>query len=114
MKYVTINLGENKIEVHNSLLGMETIKVNDKIISNEFSIFGADHYFRIVENEKEVKCKIDVRWSFQGLVYNLYKDEKPIIVYHKNTLRTILTIVFLIVMLNMTFSFKRNYIDLLR
>ncbi len=103
MKYITINLGENKIEVHNSFFGMETIKVNDKIVSNEFSILGADHYFRIIENEKEVKCKIDVRLSFQGVVYNLYKDGKPIIVYHKNTLRTILTIVFLVVMFKYDF-----------
>jgi len=105
MKYFTINLGENKIEVHNSLFGRERIKVNDKIVSDIFSIFGGKHHFTIIENEKKVKCKIDIGLSFQGVVFNFYKDEKPVIVYNKNTFRTIITIVFIIVILKYDFFF---------
>ena len=103
MKYITINLGENKIEVHNSLLGKETIKLNDKIVSDKYSVFGTEHYFNINENGKEVKFKIEISSSFQGVVFNLYKDGKPVIVYHKNTLRTILTIVIVVVILKFNF-----------
>ncbi len=106
MKYITINLEGNKIEVHNSLFGNETIKVNDKIVSDKFSIFGAEHNFKIIENEKEVECKIDIGLSFQGVIFNLYKDEKPILVYNKNTLRSILTIIFLVVLFKYDFFFN--------
>ena len=33
MKFTTIYLEENIIEIHNSFLGKETIKVNNKIVS---------------------------------------------------------------------------------
>ena len=103
MKYITINLGENIIEVHNSFLGKETIKVNDKIVSDKFSLFGTEHNFNILENEKEVKCKINIGLSFQGIVFNLHKDEKPVIVYHKNTLRSVLTLIVIVVILKYDF-----------
>lgn len=106
MKYFTINLGENKIEIHNSIFGNETIKVNDKIVSDKFSIFGANHKFKIIENEREVECKINIGLSFQGVVFNLYKDEKPIVIYNKNTLRGILTIIFLVLLFKYDFFFN--------
>ncbi|WP_154199772.1 hypothetical protein [Ancylomarina sp. 16SWW S1-10-2] len=37
MKFTTIYLEGNTIEVHNSFLGKETIKVNNKIISEKRS-----------------------------------------------------------------------------
>ncbi len=47
MKYTTIYIGENKIEVFNTLLGIEKIKVNGEIVSRKFSIFGTEHNFTI-------------------------------------------------------------------
>jgi len=84
MKYTTINLGDNKIEIFNSILGKETIKVNDEIISSKYSIFGAKHYFSIIENGIEVDCEINIGLSIHGIIYDLYIDNKPIIVANKN------------------------------
>ena len=67
MKYITINLRDNEIEVHNSFLGKETIKVNDKIVSNEFSIFGADHYFRIT------KTGVKLRVACNSFSFSLFQ-----------------------------------------
>jgi len=99
MKYTTINLGENKIEIFNSLLGKEIIKVNNEIVSNKYSILGAEHNFSITENENEVKCKIDIGFSINGVVFDLYKDNKPIIVSPKNGCVGALIVVFIIAVL---------------
>jgi hypothetical protein len=41
MKFTAIYLEENIIEIHNSFLGKETIKVNNEIVSEIRSFFGA-------------------------------------------------------------------------
>jgi hypothetical protein len=79
MKFTTIYLGENKIEVFNSLLGRETIKVNGEIVSQKYSIFGAEHNFIIKENEESVEYKIDFGFGFNGVVFDLYRNSKPIV-----------------------------------
>jgi hypothetical protein len=79
MKFTTIYLGENKIEVFNSLLGRETIKVNGDIVSQKFSIFGTEHNFTVKENEEIVECKIDFGFGFNGVVFNLYRNNKPVV-----------------------------------
>ncbi len=83
MKYSTINLGQNSIEIHNSLLGKETIKVNGNIVSSEYSMFGADHFFTIREDGRTVECKITIGYSWSGVVYDFYKDNRPIIISSK-------------------------------
>jgi hypothetical protein len=97
MKFTTIYLGENKIEVFNSLLGIEKIIVNGEIVSRKFSIFGAEHYFTIKENDKNVECKIDFGFGINGIVFNLYKDNKPIVESPKNG--CLLPIVFFLIVL---------------
>jgi hypothetical protein len=80
MKFTTIYLEENSIEIHNSFLGKETIKVNNKIVSEIRSFFGAEHNFKINENENIVDCRIIIGFSLHGVVFNLYKNNKPIII----------------------------------
>ena len=79
MKFTTVYIGENKIEIFNTLLGVEKIKVNGEIVSKKFSIFGTEHNFAIKENDENVECKINFGFGFHGVVFNLYKDNKPII-----------------------------------
>ncbi|MBS9767124.1 MAG: hypothetical protein KGV44_06255 [Flavobacteriaceae bacterium] len=93
MKYSTINLGNNSIEIHNSAFGKETIKVNNKIVSSKRSLRGAEHTFSIMENNKEVKCKISLGYGRGGVTYDFYKGNEPIIVSSKdNLIPTILII----------------------
>lgn len=80
MKFTTIYLEENIIEIHNSLLGKETIKVNNKIVSEISSFFGAEHNFKLNENGNITDCKIKIGFSINGAVFNLYKNNKPIII----------------------------------
>jgi len=84
MKYTTIHLEGNTIEIHNSILGKETIRVNGEIVSQHYSFFGAKHLFNITENGNEVACKINIKLSMNGVVFDFYKDDKPAIVAAKN------------------------------
>jgi hypothetical protein len=80
MKFTTIYLEENIIEIHNSFLGKETIKVNNEIVSEISSFFGAEHSFKINENDNITDCRIIIGFSLNGVVFNLYKNNKPIII----------------------------------
>lgn len=94
MKFTTVHLENNKIELFNSILGKETIKVNDKIVSEKRSIFGTIHSFKIVENGKDVTCKLATGFGFNGVVIDLYKEGKPIIESPKSGLMGIMIYLF--------------------
>ena len=79
MKFTTITLGDNKIEVFNSFMAKETILLNGKIVSEKRSIVGGTHHFKIIENDQEVACKFILGYGANGVVMSLYKDNKPVI-----------------------------------
>lgn len=79
MKFTTIYLLENKIEISNSLFGNETVKVNDKIVSRKFSFTGATHEFKLLDQGNEVECKIKMGFGFNGVIFSLYLDNKAIV-----------------------------------
>lgn len=79
MKFSTIQLGTNKIEIFNSYLGKETITVNGEIVSEKSSIRGGNHTFTLVENDRKVDCKITLGYGANGVVMDFYKDNIAII-----------------------------------
>lgn len=79
MKLTTIQLGNNKIELINSSLGEETVKVNGEIVSCKYSMLGTNHEFTIAEDGKQVNCSVQFGFGAQGLVFDFYKDGIPII-----------------------------------
>jgi hypothetical protein len=93
MKYTTVHLDNNKIELFNSVFGKETIKVNNEIVSEKRSIMGTEHLFKIKENDNEVECKLVTGFGLNGVVFDLYKDKKPIIESPKNNFIGIILIV---------------------
>ncbi|MGZ2371699.1 hypothetical protein ACXR6G_18105 [Ancylomarina sp. YFZ004] len=84
MKFTTIHLENNKIELFNSVFGKETIKVNNEIVSEKRSILGTEHLFQIKENENEANCRLVTGFGRNGVVFDLYKNDKPIIESPKN------------------------------
>ena len=79
MKFTTINLGDNKIEVFNSFMAKETILLNGKVVSEKRSLTGATHHFKMIEDDQEVACKFIFGYGANGVVMSLYKDNKPVI-----------------------------------
>jgi hypothetical protein len=103
MKFSTIQLGNNKIEIFNSILGKETIKLNGEIVSEKNSITGAKHNFKIIENDQKVDCKLILGYGANGVVMDLYKDNVAIIESPKSSLLAImffLAIIFVFVALS--------------
>ncbi|MFV8347519.1 hypothetical protein [Flavobacterium sp. ZB4P13] len=90
MKFSTIHLGNNKIEIFNSFMGKETIKLNGEIVSEKSSITGAKHNFKIIENDQKVDCKLILGYGANGVVMDLYKDNIAIIESPKSSLLAIL------------------------
>lgn len=99
MKYTTIYLGENKIEIFNSLIGKETIKVNGAVVSSEFSITGTEHHFELTENEEKADCKIVTGFGINGVVIDFYKNDKPIIESPKSGCLGIILVVIVVAFL---------------
>ncbi len=110
MKFTTVHIDDNKIEVFNSFLGKETVKVNGEIVSEIYSILGATHVFKIKENEQDVVCKLVIGFGFSGVVIDLYKDEKPIIESPKNGCLAFFLIVFCIVFIIKALDYFLGYL----
>lgn len=85
MKVTTIHLGNNKIELFNSSLGRETVKVDDEIVSSKYSMLGTDHEFTIMEDGKQVDCVVQFGYGMSGIVFDLYKDGQAIIESEKSS-----------------------------
>lgn len=79
MKYTTIYHEDKKIEIFNSMLGKETIKVDGKTVSSKYSLFGASHYFSLKEDGQTNHYQFHFSMSSNGIVYDFYKNGKPII-----------------------------------
>ncbi len=94
MKFTTIYSGENTIELHNSMLGKETVKVNDEIVSSKYSITGTEHTFSVTENGETQEGRIVTGFSPHGVVFDYYQNGKPIVVSEKGG-----CLVFLIIFL---------------
>ena len=97
MKFSTIQLGTNKIEIFNSYLGKETIQVNGETVSEKNSITGATHSFTIIEDDRKVPCTIILGYCANGIVMDFYKDGIAFIKSPKSSLLLIVFIALFIV-----------------
>jgi len=82
MKFITIQSGDAKIEIHNSIWGKETIKVNDEVVSSQFSFFGSVHNFSRIENNEEIFYEVKIRLGF-GPAVDIYRQGKPLLEFPK-------------------------------
>ena len=97
MKFSTIQLGNNKIEVFNSFLGRESIVLNGKIVSEKSSISGAKHTFTMFESDRKVDCKLNLGYGATGVVMDLYVDNIAIIASPRSSLLLIFVIIAFII-----------------
>lgn len=111
MKFSTVQLGNNKIEIFNSYLGKETIKVNGEIVSEKSSITGATHTFKIIENDRKVDCKLILGYGANGVVMDLYKDNIAIIESPRSSalLIVVLIPIFIIILVVLQIAFHKYF-----
>ncbi len=81
MRYLTLNIDKsNSIEIHNSILGNETIFYNGKEVSKKWSLLGKKHEFSVIENGKETKYKVEIGLRFAtGVSCNIYRNDEAIL-----------------------------------
>jgi len=79
MKFITLHIGDSKIELFNTLLGKETIIVDGQVISEKYSITGANHRFTIRENGQDMQAQLSTKLTINGAIFDLYVDNKPVI-----------------------------------
>jgi len=100
MKVYTIYIKENIIEISNSFLGKETIKVNDRIVSSKYSLFGTNHNFNLTHENNVSNMELNTKLTPHGVLIDLFENGKPIIESSKtNWLRflSILAVVVLVI-----------------
>ncbi len=69
MKYTEIEINQNKIEFHNSILGVEKIIFNEKEVSKKFSILGTIHNFKIEQDDFKITTKYQLfSWNNVELI----------------------------------------------
>ncbi len=79
MKHSTIYYSDNKIELHNTLLGKETVIVNGHEVSERRSIGGTTHRFTVSENGVEKQAQLTTKTNMNGANFDLFVDNKPVI-----------------------------------
>jgi len=84
MKYSTIYHGDSKIELHNSILGKETVIVDEVQVSEKYSFAGTIHRFTIKENGADKQAQLTTKLTINGVAFDLFVDNKPIIEIPEN------------------------------
>ncbi|MCF6240123.1 MAG: hypothetical protein L3J74_02110 [Bacteroidales bacterium] len=81
MKYTEIAIDQNKIEFHNSILGVEKIIFNGKKVSKKFSFLGTTHNFKVGEDDFKISSK-SRPFSWNNLKIIIERNNEKI--YDKN------------------------------
>ena len=83
MRYLTLYIDKSKtIEIHNSLLGNETIFYNKEEVSKKWSFLGAKHEFSVIENGEQINYKIEIGLRLAiGVSCNIYRNDEPILLF---------------------------------
>jgi len=76
---MTIYQGENKIELYNSILGKETVYVNNEKVSSKYSFWGTNHIFEVEEAGEWIEYELTTGLGMYGLTIDLYREGYPVI-----------------------------------
>jgi hypothetical protein len=80
MRYLTLNIADNlQLSIDNSMTGVETICMNEEVVSKKFSFWGAEHTFTREENGEVVNYEVKIGLNFTGIGYNVYRNDEPIL-----------------------------------
>ena len=95
MKFTTIYLDGNCIEVYNILLGKEIIKVNQKEVSARYSIFGGMHKFEV----DGVSYEMSFQFTVHGIAFDLLRNGQPVVVSAKGGCLAIMGLILISLLL---------------
>lgn len=80
MRYLTLNIADSlQLSIDNSMTGVETIYMNEEVVSEKFSLWGAEHTFTREENGEIVYYEVKIGLNFTGIGYDIHRNGKPIL-----------------------------------
>lgn len=81
MQYATIHHAGHRIEIHNSLMGKETVLVDGVEVSSKRSIKGQTHTFSLSTEERRIPCevKFSLGLNSMGVSLEFSADGKPVV-----------------------------------
>lgn len=77
MKYADYNIDNNKLEIYNSITGIELIKLNQRTVSKGFSFFGMNHFFKIGEDQYTIRPYITLK-NYTGIGFSIFKNGEQV------------------------------------
>lgn len=77
MKYAEYKIENQKVEVFNSILGMEKVLLDGRVVSHKFSWFGSEHAFKINNTNYMIRLGIDF-CSINIISVRLFKENRPL------------------------------------
>lgn len=109
MKYAVYQIENEILEFHNSLIGKEALYLNGQNVSEKFSFWGTEHYFKINDDQYSIRPYLSFTAPF-GVSFKIHKNGIPFNAYNrlskKNKWARVLgTVFFLIVGFALGFSF---------
>lgn len=80
MRYLMLNISKGQIlSIDNSMTGVESVYMNDDLVSKKFSFLGAKHTFSREENGENIDYEVKIGLNFTGIGYNIYRDGDPVL-----------------------------------
>lgn len=107
MKCATFYFKDDKIEVFNSILGKETVKVNGIIVSSKYSIYGGTHTFSLKDGDEELDCKIEFGTGEYGMVMDFWAGGDPVMLSEKGGFQFYF---FFVIITGLTAYFLLNFL----
>ena len=85
MKVVTFQVDGHKIELYNSWLGKETVKVDDQIVSSAYSMWGMSHKFNLEEDaQHQYRIETSIGGYPSMVNINLYRNDEALVIWHNS------------------------------
>ena len=78
MKVMSFFHNSNEIEIHNNLLGKETIKYNGETMSSQYSLMGKKHKFSVLEDDVWTDYVVEIGFAHFGVGFNIYRNGVPL------------------------------------
>lgn len=81
MRYLTLKIDpKTELSIDNSIWGKETVKLNGAIVSEKTSIWGSEHSFEVLEENRMVSYKVFIKMGIDIRIrYLIIRDDQEIL-----------------------------------
>jgi hypothetical protein len=113
MRYLTLEINpETTLTLDNSILGKETIKINNQIMSEKSSLWGSTHMFDYTDLGEKMHFEVIIRFNLlNGILIDVSKNGEAILTEPKEFLKKRFYVSFAITLLTVSYLLYAIYTD---